>query len=127
MRLFRKRRDDEQVDMNQRSPELGLKLKDLAVLDQLMQSGAKLTEPRHVVYYSYAASEDVARAMGHEAEGKGYEVAIREPLPEFPGQWSVVCETHGVTSPDFVGEADDFFQGLADRHAAEYDGWEASV
>ena len=113
--------------MNQRSPELGLKLKDLAVLHQLMQSGAKLTEPRHVVYYSYASSEDVAQAMKHEAEGKGYEVAIRDPLPEFPGQWSVVCETHGVTSPDFVRDADDFFQGLADRHAAEYDGWEASV
>jgi hypothetical protein len=106
---------------------LGLEFKDLAVLDHLMQSGAELTEPRHVVYYSYAPSEDVARAMKHEAEGQRYQVAIREPLPEFPGRWSVVCETHGVTSPDFVRDPDAFFHGLADRHAAEYDGWEASV
>jgi hypothetical protein len=127
MRLFRKKGDDEPVDMEQRSPELGLKLKDLAVLHQLMQNGAKLTEPRHVVYYSYAPSEDVARAMGKEAEAKGYGVAVREAPPQLPGQWSVVCETHGVTSPDFVRDADDFFQGLADRHEAEYDGWEASV
>ena len=127
MRLFRKKGDDEPVDMNQRSPELGLRYKDLAVLHQLMQNGAKLTEPRHVIYYSYAPSEDVANAMTHEAEQKGYEAAVREPLPQQPGQWSVVCETHGVTSPDFVRDADDFFQSLADRHAAEYDGWEASV
>jgi hypothetical protein len=38
----------------------------------------------------------------------------------------MVCERHAVTSPDFVREADDFFQDLADRHGAEYDGWEAS-
>jgi hypothetical protein len=39
----------------------------------------------------------------------------------------VISETRAVTSPDFVRESDDFFQNLADRHAAEYDGWEASV
>jgi hypothetical protein len=39
----------------------------------------------------------------------------------------MISETHAVTSPDFVRDADDFFQALADRHAAEYDGWEAST
>jgi hypothetical protein len=39
----------------------------------------------------------------------------------------VVAETHAVTSPDFVRDADNFFQELADRHGADYDGWEASV
>jgi hypothetical protein len=39
----------------------------------------------------------------------------------------VVCEVHAITSPDFVRDADDFFQGLADRRGAEYDGWEASL
>jgi hypothetical protein len=53
-------------------PELGLTFKDLAVLHQLIESGATLTEPRQVVYYSYASSEDVARGMGREAEAKGY-------------------------------------------------------
>ena len=67
MRLFRRRRDDEPVDMNERSPQLGIKYKDLAVLDQLMKNGADLTKPRHVLYYSYAPSASVAQAMGHEA------------------------------------------------------------
>jgi hypothetical protein len=39
----------------------------------------------------------------------------------------VVCETHTVLSPEVVRNADDFFQDLADRHGADYDGWEAAV
>jgi len=127
MGLLRRRRDDEPVDMNARSPQLGIKYKDLAVLHQLMTAGADLSTTRHVVYYSYAASEAVARAMATEAEAREFSAAVREPLPQYPGQWSVVCETHAVTSPDFVRESDDFFQELADRHGGEYDGWEASV
>ena len=65
--------------------------------------------------------------MGDEAETRGFSVAVREPLPDFPGQWSVICEIEAVTSREFVIESDDFFQSLADRHGAEYDGWEASV
>ena len=127
MRLFRKKRDDEPVDLNERSPQLGLKYKDLLVLDQLMKAGANLSEPRHVVYYSYAPSEEVAGSMRDEAEAEGYTAEVRDPLAKYPGQWSVVSEIEGVTSPDFVRDADDFFQALADRHGAEYDGWEASV
>jgi hypothetical protein len=127
MRIFRRRRDVEPVDMNERSPQLGIRYKDLAVLDQLMKSGADLLQSRHVVYYSYASSEAVAQEMAHEAEANGFEAATREPLPELPGRWAVICETHAVTSPDFVRGSDDFFRGLADRHGAEYDGWEASL
>jgi hypothetical protein len=128
MRLFGKKRgDDEPVDPNERSPQLGLKYKDLMVLDQLMKSGADLTASRHVIYYSYAPSKEVAQAMEGEAAEAGWKPEVREPLPDFPDQWGVVCERHAVTSPDFVREADDFFQDLADRHGAEYDGWEASA
>jgi hypothetical protein len=127
MPLFRRKRDDEPVDMNERSPQLGLRFKDLAVLGQLMEQGADLSQPRHVVYYCYAPGQAVAQAMAHEAEGSGYAAAVREPLPDFPDQWRVVCEIHAITSPDFVRDADDFFHGLADRHGAEYDGWEASL
>ena len=73
--------------MNERSPQLGIRYKDLAVLDQLMKSGADLLQSRHVVYYSYASSEAVAHEMAHEAEANGFEAATREPLPEFPGRW----------------------------------------
>ena len=127
MRIFRRRGDDEPVDMNERSPQLGIRYKDLAVLGQLMQNGADLSQSRHVVYYSYAPSEAVAQEMARAAQANGFTAATREPRPELPGQWGVICETHAVTSPDFVRSSDDFFQGLADRHDAEYDGWEASL
>jgi regulator of RNase E activity RraB len=65
--------------------------------------------------------------MRQEAELNGYAASVREPLPDFPGQWAMICEIHAVTSLEFVRQADDFFQGLAERHGAEYDGWEASV
>ena len=127
MPLFRRRSDEKSVDMNQRSPQLGVKYKDLAVLDQLMKNGADVSESRHVIYYSYAPSDAIAQAMAREAESDYWSAEVRQPLPQFPGQWGVVCQKYAVTSPDFVREADDFFQGLADRHGAEYDGWEAST
>jgi hypothetical protein len=128
MRLFRRKREgDEPVDLNERSPQLGLRFKDLLVLDQLAKNGADLSQTRHVIYYSYAPGEEVAQAMAREAEAGGWAAEVREPLPNNPNQWSVVCEADAVTTPDFVREADDFFQDLADRHSAEYDGWEASV
>lgn len=126
MRLFR-RRDDEPVDPNERSPQLGLKYKDLAVIGHLMDAGADLSESRHFIFYSYARSGDVGEEMRREAELQGFETEVREPLPEFPGRWAVVSETNAVASPDFVRGAVDFFEDLAERHDAEYDGWEASV
>jgi hypothetical protein len=126
VRLFR-RRDDEPVDPNERSPQLGVKYKDLVVMGQLMDAGADLSESRHLVFYSYASSDAVSQEMQREAESRGFETEVREPLPEFPGRWAVVSETNAVASPDFVRDAVDFFEGLAQRHGAEYDGWEASV
>jgi hypothetical protein len=49
VRLFRRKRDDEPVDMNARSPQLGVKYKDLMVLDQLVKNGADLSASRHVI------------------------------------------------------------------------------
>jgi hypothetical protein len=127
MRLFGRKRDDEPVDPNERSPELGLKFKDLAVLGQLIEAGATLVEPRHIVFYSYARDEASAQEMARQAGARGFESQVREPLPGYPNQWSVVCETHDVASPEFIRDASDFFEDLAERYGAEYDGWEASV
>jgi hypothetical protein len=127
VRLFRRKRDDEPVDPDERSPQLGLRYKDLAVLRQLTDAGADLSQSRHVVYYSYAPTEETARSMADEAEAKGFTTDVRTPLPEYPHQWSVIAETHAVCSPEFVRQSDDFFQELADRLGGEYDGWEAGL
>ena len=124
MGFFRKR-DEDPVDPDERSPQLGIKYKDLAILGDLMNAGADLSEPRHVVFYSYAHSDGVGQEMRREAELRGFVTEVREPLPECPGQWAVVSETNAVASPDFVRDSVDFFEELAERHGAEYDGWEA--
>lgn len=122
-----KRRDDELVDPNERSPQLGLRYKDLAVLGQLVQAGADLSQPRHVVYYLYFAGEDVARSVLAEIQVKGFDAEMRQPLEGFARQWAVVCQRHAIVTPDYVRETDDLFQAVADRHKGQFDGWEASV
>ena len=74
MGLFRKKsnRDDGSADPQERSPQLGLKFKDLAVMGSLIDAGADLTEPRHVLYFLYFAeprSRDAGRSGGHRRRG----------------------------------------------------------
>jgi hypothetical protein len=124
----RKPKDDEPVDMNARSPGTGLKYKDLALLGQMLKAGADLTKPRHALYYLYFGSPDVANSGAQEARAAGYACNVGDPLPEYPGQWSLICERHDVVLDiDGVRSADDLFQGIADRHEGDFDGWEAAV
>ena len=130
MFLFRRKKkdDDEPVDMEARSPVTGLKYKDIALLGEMMKNGADITEPRHVLYYSYFGSRDVAEAGAVEARAAGYSCEVRDPLPQYPYQWSVVCEKpDAVLDIEAVKAADDLFQGIADRLGGEFDGWEAAV
>ena len=130
MGLFRRkpRDDDQAVDLDARSPQTGLKYKDLAVLDQLLKAGADLQQPRHALYYLYFASREAADAAADEAQVQSFRAAVGEPLPDFPGQWPLTCEQQGVAlDVATVRGNDDFFEALAARHGGEYDGWEASV
>ena len=129
MFLFkRKKKDDEAVDMNDRSPETGLKYKDIALLGQMMKQGADLNQPRHALYYLYFGSREVAEAGAVDGRSAGYSCEVRDPLPQYPGQWSLVCErADAVLDIPGVRQADDLFQGIADRLRGEFDGWEAGV
>ena len=120
--------DDAPVDMDARSPETGLRYKDILLLGQMIQQGADLSVPRHALYYLYFPTREGAEAGAEEARPAGYECEVREPLPEYPGQWSLVCErADAVLDIPGVRRADDLFQGIADRHGADFDGWEASM
>jgi hypothetical protein len=124
----RKKKNDEAVDPEARSPQLGVKNKDLALMGQLLQQGADLNKPRHALYYLYFTSRDAAEAGAEEGRAAGYACDVREPLAEYPGQWSLVCERpDAVLDPNGVNAADDLFQGIADRLGGEFDGWEAAA
>jgi hypothetical protein len=129
MALFRRKaKSDKPVDMKARSPKTGLKHTDIALLGQMLKGGADLSTPRHAVYYLYFPTEHAAAAGADEAQDAGYTAEVREPLPAYPDQWSLVCERQdAVLSVDNVREADDLFQGIADRLGGEFDGWEAAM
>jgi hypothetical protein len=129
MFLFgRKKKDDQAVDPETRSPELGVKYKDLLLMGQLLQQGADLTQPRHALYYLYFPSRDKAQSGAEEGSAAGYTCEVRDPLPQYPDQWSLVCErADAVLDPGGVAAADDLFQGIADRLGGEFDGWEAAA
>jgi hypothetical protein len=53
---------------------------------------------------------------------------VREPHPDYPDQWCVVCERpDALLDIPGVRAADDLFQGIADDLGGEFDGWEASL
>ena len=128
MPFFRRRQKD-QIDLESRSEKLGgLKYKDLLVLEQLVKAGADLSQPRHVLHYLYFPDQDRAGLAAEEAATRGFEVTVREPLPDYPEQWTVVCERHDVVlDPEHVRDTTDSFETLASSYAGDYDGWEASV
>lgn len=124
---FKRSRDDESVDLDERSPRLGIKYRDLLLMNEIAKRATDLSQPRHVIFYLYAPSGDLGRLIVAEARARGFEAEVREPLPEYPGSWGVACETHAVLTPEFVRESVDFFEALAERHHADYDGWEAAA
>jgi hypothetical protein len=65
--------------------------------------------------------------MAEEATARGFRTRIGEPFPGSPDQWSMIAEVNQVASPAVIRDNTDFFEDLATRHGAEYDGWEASV
>lgn len=124
----RKKKEEEQVDPNARSPQLGMKYKDLALLGQLMQSGADLSKPREAIYYLYFQDRAAAQAGATEAMAAGYDCEVQDPLPDFPGQWPLICKRpDAVLEPPHVVAADNLFQGIADRLGGDFDGWEADA
>ena len=129
MGFFKRKRDErEVVDPEERSPQLGLKYKDLLLMRHMQEQGANLEEPRHVLHFLYFASRPQATAAQGDAQQQGWQAEVREPIPEYPDQWSLVCEQPAVVlTPDFVRESTDFFEALAADHAGDYDGWEAAL
>jgi hypothetical protein len=129
MPLFRRdSQTHDPIDPEARSPELGVKYKDLALMGQLLQQGADLHQPRHALYYLYFSTREAAEDGARSGREAGYTCEVREPLPDYPEQWLALCErSDAVLDPPGVIAADDLFQGIADRLGGAFDGWEAAA
>ncbi len=128
MALFKRKRRSDSVDPDDRSPATGVKYKDLAVVAKLVDAGADMSQPRHVLHYLYFDDRDDAETAAAEARQSAFEVDVREPQPPSRPQWALVCERRGVIlDAPTICDGRDFFESLASRCGGDYDGWEASV
>ena len=127
MGIFSRSRQ-EPVDLENRAPQTGVKYKDVLVLNQLRLAGADLATPRHVLYYLYFNDRVTAERAASGATASAFATRVREPIPEDPDNWGVVCERKSyVLSMDIVRDNTDYFEALAARFGGIYDGWEAST
>lgn len=100
---------------------------DRLLLAQMVGMGADLTQPRHVLHYTYAAERDAAEAIAAALGGDGWDAEVQTSAAD-DGQWCVLAQRHGhVLSPATVVADRERFTSLAATHAADYDGWEASL
>jgi Regulator of ribonuclease activity B len=98
---------------------------DRITLRKLQGIGADLTRPRHVLHFLEAPSSASARGAAEELEAAGYEVTITHP-EGLEQAWSVRAESTRIIDATTVPAFRAWFEALAARHEAVYDGWEVS-
>jgi hypothetical protein len=118
--MFRRKKNDPLAAYTATRPE------DRQVLAALINAGANLTEPRHVLHFIYELVDETnARAAADAVAGWQ---ATAKPPPEGYDTWSVTFERHEyVLIPDNVAADAATFGAVATAHGGQYDGWEASV
>ncbi len=72
MGLLSRLRDRQPVSLEERSPQTGLKFKDLLVLEQPVRAGADVHAPRHVRHFLYFPDRAQAAAAAAEARARGF-------------------------------------------------------
>lgn len=99
---------------------------DQLVLAALVDAGADLAAPRHVLHFIYDLADEAT--AGRAATGAADWEATVGPPPDGYDTWSVTFERSGyVLTPENVAADADTFSALAAEVGGTYDGWEASV
>jgi hypothetical protein len=99
---------------------------DALALRQLAGRGADLAQPRHVIHFLYFADEADARTAAELARGAGWTASVERP-GENVKDWTVRADGNRVVSSTTVASFRAWFEGVAQEHRGEYDGWEASA
>ncbi len=118
MRLGRKKNDPlgKYVDLAAR---------DRQVLQALVDHGADLSAPRHVLHFLYVESEEAGRTAATSVPA--WEASVKPPVAGYD-TWSLVFERQGyVLTPENVKNDAARFAAIAESSSGIYDGWEASV
>jgi hypothetical protein len=98
---------------------------DSLALRQLAGRGADLSKQRHVIHFLYFSTEADALAAA-EAVGEAWSTVVEAPS-EAIDQWCLKADAHRTVGPDTVAAFRAWFEGVAEAHRGEYDGWEAAA
>ena len=111
---------------SQLGPYESARPEDVLVLAALVNAGADLSQPRHVLHFIYDYPDEASAQQATTAL-PGWE-ATTAPPPEGYNTWSVTFERQGyVLTPDNVTTDAAAFLRVAAETGGRYDGWEASV
>jgi Regulator of ribonuclease activity B len=99
---------------------------DSLALRQLAGRGADLTKPRHVIHFLYFSAERDARTAADAIGEASWKTVVEAPT-ETIADWCVKADDHRIVGPDTVAAFRTWFEGVAETHGGEYDGWEAAA
>lgn len=98
---------------------------DAAVIEQLRQAGADLSQAREVRYYLYLPDEDGARLVAALVDEGARQVEIR---PAATGsEWLVLVTETVVVNLEVLKARREEWQRALEGRGGEYDGWEAAA
>jgi len=111
---------------SQLGPYETARAEDKLVLAALVDAGADLAEPRHVLHFIYELADEAA-ASGAANAVADWQSTVNPPLAGYD-TWTVTFERHDypLTPANVVADAALFLR-TAGVHGGHYDGWEASV
>jgi hypothetical protein len=115
------------IDLTDRSPRSGLLWRDLMVVSEVIDSGADMSEPKHLTYSMFFGTKKVADKAASRGRRSGYEVSLTRENGDSPYRWLATFERQEVLDLKAVIAADDFFKGLAEELGAHFEGLEVKV
>lgn len=111
---------------SQLGPYKGARPEDRLVLAALVNAGADLSQPRHVLHFVYEFADE-ASALSAAGAVPMWQSTVNPPV-EGHNTWTVTFERRDyVLTPENVAEDAELFLAAAQAHGGNYDGWEASV
>ena len=103
------------------SPEEG----DAKILESLLQAGADLRKPRHVILYLFFPTYEAALEAARHLDDKDYETHVYQSKAETMS-WVVRPERTGIVDEEHVCRERELMSEVSHRFGGEFDGWEAS-
>ncbi|HEV8686523.1 MAG TPA: ribonuclease E inhibitor RraB [Gaiellaceae bacterium] len=128
MGFFRRKRKDAEATLNVVSKVEDPADADGLVLDQLQAMGVNLSKPRDARFYLYLRTREDAQAAAAAVRAQGFAVEVTPAAGEATEHpWLMLASRDMIVSADSIAEARRLFDGLAEQHSADYDGWEAAA